>query len=455
MQTVAERIVEPNWLNKTLFLSDNLPVMRRMNSGLLDLIYLDPPFNSNRKFRQPLGDGGMREVFKDIWRETDLDQAECAQLAGEYPALYSAITAAKTCHGGSMFSYLLMMAPRLMECHRLLKETGSLYLHCDPTASHYLKTILDAIFQPQNFRNEIVWCYGKWSNRSNCFQRNTDHILFYAKTEDATFNILREFSDDKKRKMEKGYITNTVRNAKSSSGRIRQLIVYDRVKAAVKIKEGDYDNIVYAEGKGSPMKNWWTIPHLNSQAKERSGYPTQKPQALLERIIRASSNQGDWVFDPFCGCATTLVAAEKLNRKWIGIDVSPQSSKEIKKRMIKLAIDREENELAIWKGIHNRDLRTAKQLAQLDRTEWGELPPPRTHKKRLFGEQKGQCAAAGCPNNPGYDNMEVDHIVPKSKGGTDHGSNLQLLCSGCNRKKGDRPQAYLDDQLKKLGITLH
>ena len=121
--------------------------------------------------------------------------------------------------------------------------------------------------------------------------------------------------------------------------------------------------------------------------------------------------------------------------------------------MIKLAIDREENELAIWKGIHNRDLRTAKQLDRLERTEWGKLPHPRTHKKQLFGEQKGRCAA--CENNPGYENMEMDHIVPKSKGGTDHKSNLQLLCAGCNRKKGNRPQAYLDDQLKRLGITLH
>lgn len=121
--------------------------------------------------------------------------------------------------------------------------------------------------------------------------------------------------------------------------------------------------------------------------------------------------------------------------------------------MIKLAIDREENELAIWQGIHPRDLRTAKQLDRLERTEWGKLPHPRTHKKQLFGEQKGRCAA--CENNPGYENMEMDHIVPKSKGDTDHISNLQLLCAGCNRKKGNRPQAYLDDQLKRLGITLH
>ncbi len=425
IQDAVKQIVDPNWKNKTLFLGDNLPIMRRMNSGLVDLIYLDPPFNSNRKFSQPIGDGGMREVFKDVWRETDVDQAECARLAESRPVLYSVIQAAREAHGGSMFSYLLMMATRLIECRRLLQETGSIYLHCDPTASHYLKMIMDAVFGHQNFRNEIVWCYEKPRPAKHKWRANHDCILFYVKGEGNTFNTQRVPTKDGKFELRKPF----------------------------KRPDG---TIWTPKEPGKAAGSWWAdIPSFATamSAKERSGYPTQKPEALLERIIRASSNEGDIVFDPFCGCATTLVAAEKLSRRWIGIDVSPQSAKEIKKRMIKLAIDREENELAIWQGIHNRDLRTAKQLDSLRRDEWGELPHYRTHKQRLFGEQKGRCAA--CGNNPGYDNMDVDHIVPKSKGGTDHRSNLQLLCAGCNRKKGNRPQAYLDDQLKKLGITLH
>ena len=449
-QQAAEEIMEPNWKNKTLFLGDNLRIMRRMNSSLIDLIYADPPFNSNRQYKQPMGDGGMREVFKDIWRETDVDQAECALLAESFPSLYQAIQASRACHGGAMFSYLLMMAPRLLECRRLLKESGSIYLHCDPTASHYLKTIMDAIFKPQNFRNEIVWSYKKWTNTTRSFQKNHDYILFYSKSDDYKFNkLFGPLTKDQIRIRKTGY------NAGSQGGQ-KILRVYDRVKAAKKIEEAENEGrIVYyidKPHKGSPLPAVWPLPILGGGSKERSGYPTQKPQALLERIIKASSNEGDVVFDPFCGCATTLVAAEKLGRQWLGIDVSPQSAKEIKKRMLKLAIDRGEDELAIWKGIHNRDLRTAKQLDSLYRDEWGELPHYRTHKPRLFGEQKGKCAA--CGNNPGYDNMDVDHIVPKSKGGTDHKSNLQLLCAGCNRKKGDRPQAYLEAQLKRLGIIL-
>ena len=142
---------------------------------------------------------------------------------------------------------------------------------------------------------------------------------------------------------------------------------------------------------------------------------------------------------------------EKLQQEWAGIDVSPQAAVEIKEQMIKLAIDRGENELAIWKGIHNRDLR--KSVASLHRDEWGDLPKPRMHKKWLYGDLSWNCK--GCGNHFESRNLEVDHYVPKLKGGTDHISNLQLLCSGCNQMKGDHPQAYLDNLLEKLGITLH
>ena len=198
--------------------------------------------------------------------------------------------------------------------------------------------------------------------------------------------------------------------------------------------------------------NWTDILSFQatSRSKERTGYDTQKPLKLYERIIKASSNPGDRVFDPFCGCATTLVAAEKLGREWVGIDIADQAEAAIKKRMIKLAIDRGDNDLAIWKGIHIRNLK--KSVASLYRDEFGKLPHYRSHKSWLYGKQSGYCA--GCGKHFEERHLEVDHYVPKSKGGTDHRSNLQLLCGACNRMKGDRPQAYLEAQLKRLGIIL-
>ena len=432
----AEKAIEPNWKNKTLFLGDNLHIMRRMNSSLMDLIYLDPPFNTGRKFRAPIGaDKEITEVFSDIWREEDLDQLEHALLAqytGEelplfsrarykgFNPLYSAITASRATHGKWMFTYLIMMALRLIEMRRLLKETGSIYLHCDSTASHYLKMVMDAIFGKENFRNEIIWGYRTQGVAKRWWPRKHDVILYYCKNHKANPTF--------KPQMERQMYAKPFRHTKQDEFGRYYVDTYKR-------DVWDHDE---------------TRPTI-SQSQERTGWPTQKPLALLERIIQASSNPGDRVFDPFCGCTTTLIAAEKLGREWVGIDIAEQAKVEIKKRMIKLAIDRGENELAIWKGIHIRELQ--KSVASLHRDELGKLPHPRTHKNWLYGQQKGHCA--GCGKHFEMRHLEVDHFVPKSKGGTDHRSNLQLLCSACNRMKGDRPQAYLDAQLKRLGIVLN
>ena len=349
--------------------------------ALADLIYLDPPWNSGANYNILFGSGqasdddsqtAQETAFKDMWQwnaEADrrvnriilpVDDPEYH----DHPA-YKSIFALKTLLGKSgMLSYLSYMAERLALLREMLKDTGSIYLHCDPHASHYLKIVMDNIFGAENFRNEIVWCYGKWSNKANCFQRNTDTILFYGKSENAKFNVLREFSDDKKRKMEKGWVTNTVRSAKSSSGRIRQLIVYDRAKAADAIKKGNYDNIVYTEGEGSPMRNWWTIPHLNSQAKERTGYPTQKPLALLKRIIEASTDEGDVVLDPFCGCGTAVVAAHQLKRKFVGIDISLYATETVAWSRLINEAKMPEKEIKI-QGIP-ADFPSAKRLAKDD-----------------------------------------------------------------------------------------
>ena len=180
-------MAEPNFASGTVWTGDNLDIMRGMNSECVDLIYLDPPFNSNRNYEAPIGTKAAGAAFKDAWTLDDIDVHEHGELADRNPAAYSVIEAARHAHGKGMQSYLIFMAVRLLEMHRILKPTGSIYLHCDPTASHYLKLLMDGIFGRRGFRNEIVWCYRKWSVSADQFVRNHDTILFYA-GEGHTFN---------------------------------------------------------------------------------------------------------------------------------------------------------------------------------------------------------------------------------------------------------------------------
>ena len=417
-------------MNRTIFTGDNLDILRGLNSGSVDLIYLDPPFNSNRNYSAPIGSEAAGAAFRDTWTLDDVDLAWHGEIAERSPALYSVIQSAGLSHGPSMKSYLIMMAVRLLEMRRVLAERGSIYLHCDPTASHYLKALMDSIFGAKQFLNEVVWTYAKWSNTARYFQRNHDILLAYSQKDRYTFNVQKVLSADKLAKIDKGYQFNRPNGKK-------QLIVYDEAKAAHKIDEGGYDRIVRRPVEGSPMSDsWHDINILNSQAKERTGYPTQKPLALLDRIIRASSNEGDTVLDPFCGCATTLVAAEKLNRRWIGCDLSPLAASLILERF-----DRECGGLVVDVN-HRADIPR--------RTDQGKLPHYRTHKHTLYGKQEGVCA--GCQTHFAFRHLEVDHIQPRKRGGSDHLNNLQLLCGHCNRLKGAGSQEQLIAKLIKLGL---
>ena len=404
----------------TLYTNDNLFILTGMNSNYVDLIYLDPPFNSKRFYSAPIGSRAAGSSFKDMWTWDDVNEAYLETLAGKYPALTTFIASIGVIHSDAMKAYLTYMAQRIIEMHRILKDTGSLYLHCDPTASHYLKILLDEIFGKNNFRNEITWCYHKWTNKSNGFQHNHDVILFYTKTDKFTFNKL----ENKKAiaaHYEKGYHTNTIK------GNISQLIVYDSEKAKKQIESEKYDKIVHREGVTKVvMPDWWEISILNSQSKERTGYPTQKPLALLQRIVKASSNEGDIVIDPFCGCATTCVAAQQLNRKWIGIDIEKQA--------VNILIERLSDDAGIFKDFINTT-----DIPQ--RTDIQIVEPTKSVKERLYEVQNGICN--GCKTYFEVRNMEIDHIIPKAKGGGDYYENYQLLCSACNKKKGDRPMEYL------------
>lgn len=301
-----------------LYYADNLVALREhVADASVDLVYLDPPFNSNANynilFRSPAGHAAESQIeaFEDTWHWNNAaeDAFEQVLRSGQTHA-FDLLRAMRTFLGeNDMMAYLSMMAIRLVELHRVLKPTGSLYLHCDPTASHYLKLLLDGVFGKANFRNEIIWCYRKWSVAQGQYPRNHDTILFYSRNGAQTFHTL--YGDPSPGTM------------KRWGGRRQRAVFEDGVR-----KAGSTD-----EEARTPLPDWWDISILNPNSKERLGYPTQKPVALLERIISASTNEGDVVLDPFCGCATTIHAAEKLRRRWIGIDITHLAVSAIERRM--------------------------------------------------------------------------------------------------------------------------
>ena len=295
----------------TLYYGDNLDILRRyVPDESVDLVYLDPPFNSKATYNVLFGeqDGSQAaaqiKAFDDTWT-WDQAAAQAYQETVEAGGKVSqAMQAFRMLLGDSnMLAYLSMMAPRLVELRRVLKPTGSIYLHCDPTASHYLKMLMDAVFGHRNFRNEIVWSYKRWPVNVPYFQRMHDTLLFYQKTDSPqrTFNTLHV---DRAKSTQKRWSDKKIRARHDETGA--------RIPS---ISEED-------ESQGVPMRDVWTISIIAPSAKERLGYPTQKPEALLERVIQASSSEGDLILDPFCGCGTTVAVAERLNRRWIGIDIT-------------------------------------------------------------------------------------------------------------------------------------
>ena len=393
--------------NRTIFIADNLPVMRGMEDQSVDLIYLDPPFNSKHNYAAPIGSKAAGAEFKDTWTLDDVDIAWWGEIAESNQALYEVLDMTRHVGGKSAMSYLIYMAIRILEMHRILKSTGSLYLHCDPTMSHYLKMVLDAIFQPQNFKNEIIWAYRRYTANSKRFQREHDVILFYgADDKHHAFNTIYESYGKESGKMDSHY-------KMGDDGR------WFRWQK----RRGKEPYKIYLSDKGRRSGDVWNIPHINASAKERIGYPTQKPLALLERIIQASSDVGNVVFDPFCGCATTCLAAERQGRKWIGCDVSERAYSLIEQR---LKADAGIAKFITGAGqvIHRTDIPHRKGRRSKD------------IKHTLYGIQQGHCN--GCKYHYQFKDLEVDHIIPRAKGGQDDDKNLQLLCGNCNRRKGGK-----------------
>ena len=279
--------------NRTLFIADNLDIMRGMDDETVDLIYLDLPFNTKKNFKAPIGSPAEGAEFKDIWTDEDIKFEWHGEIAEQNEELYQIIRASESVYDRSMRIYLTAMAVRLFEMRRILKPTGSIYLHCDPTVSHYLKLVMDSLFGKANFRNEIAWCYKRWPSKQTNFQKMHDVILRYAKSKDVIWNQLYDDFTEQTKKRIKG--KKKIEHYVGESGKVL-------IRATEEVSPG------------VAMCDYWNIPMIAGRAKERTGYPTQKPLALLDRIIKASSNEGDMVLDPFCGCATACVAAEQLGR---------------------------------------------------------------------------------------------------------------------------------------------
>ncbi len=452
-----------NWANKTIWTSDNLPILRGMNSQSVDLIYLDPPFNSKADYAAPIGSKAAGAAFKDTWSLQDVDIAWLDLIEAKHQVLNHILKSAMT---KSNMSYLIYMAVRLLELKRLLKPTGSIYLHCDPTMSHYLKLVMDAIFGYRNFRNEIIWQRRYGRAKGSQFQPKTwgvhnDNILFYAAGPKTRVKPFRRLSDQEAQERfskiddlgrrytsiahfrghgmgDRPNLCYTWRgftNPHPSGWRVsKERLEQEYQEGKVVITE---DNKIvrrrfYDPEVGIKIGNLW-FDIKPPEGDELTDYPTQKPLALLDRIIRASSDEGDTVFDPFCGCATAMVAADRINRHWVGIDVSSKA--------VELVTQRIQHDQGLFQDI----------VARTDipkRTDLGPIAlySSLANKKKLYGEQEGYCN--GCGEHFMMRHLEVDHIVARTSGGSDHIDNLQLLCSSCNRIKGTRGQEYLIARLE-------
>ena len=423
-----------NVQNRTLFHGDNLPFLRGINSNTIHLIATDPPFNKGRDFHATPDSLAAGAKFVDRWSwDKDVHQDWIDAIQDDWPAVWEVIDAARAAAGEDMAAFLCWLGVRLLEMHRVLRDDGSLYLHCDPTASHYLKALLDGIFGRANFRNEIQWYYYNkmHDRRKKLFASATDVLLFYVKdhTADFTFSQLQEKRDKPVRQLVRKKVDGRMVNARDDDGKL-----------------------LYQTKTHRTVDNVWRIPMLQPASKERLGYPTQKPLALYERIIRASSSEGDFVLDPFCGCATTPIAAERLGRQWAGMDIWDGAHKTVIERLQNEGLAAPDGDTAgrlltfgqvgysTVAPVRSDDRQTAAPVLKT-KQKIAEPPGPKMSRAEMVQfliEQNGM-VCRGCDrefDDPLY--LELDHNTPRSDGGLNHISNRLLLCGPCNRIKSNR-----------------
>ena len=413
-----------NVRNRTLFHGDNLPFLQGINSGAVHLIATDPPFKKGRDFHATPGSlaGGAR--FKDRWNwDDDVHDAWIDRIKDDWPAVWAAIESAKLSYGEDMAAFLCWLAVRLMEMHRILRPDGSLYLHIDHTAHAYVKCLMDAVFGWKNFRNEIVWRIGwvsGFKTQKRGWIRNHDTILYYVKSEAAQAKFNKEYIP-----YPPGYVRRDGKPPK---------------------------------GKGIPIEDTWNCSAgdvldsimIKSFSKEKTGYPTQKPLALYERIIKASSNEGDWILDPFCGCATTPIAAERLKRRWIGMDIWDGALEQVQNRLARdTVLQFDDKHHITLPQVHYEtappertdDDEIAAPILKLKITrpkeDWERLSHRQIVKvlESVQGNGIGHITCGGCGRVLEREFMELDHILPKADGGRNDITNRILLCRPCNGKK--------------------
>ena len=451
---------QPNFKNRTLCEGDNLHFLRSINSKTIDLIATDPPFQKGKDFHATPDSLAAGSSFQDrwtwdnsiegLWHKTLLDKGD--------ENVAHVIEGSRKSYGDDMGAFLCFMAVRLIECRRILKDTGSIYLHCDPTASHYLKELMDAVFGKENFRNEIVWCYTGPSNTKKWFPKKHDIILYYVKSDDSLFNrdnVLVPYDKKSVARFSKQY--------KESKG-----------ASSIFKNSHDLEHIQGLFKAGKCPEDWWSdITPVGRLKKELTGYPTQKPLALYERIIKASSNKGDFVLDPFCGCATTCMAAERLERKWIGIDLWDKAHECVIQRL------HDEGKLAKPGQVRQDILFTEGEITYVnepfERTDdMMEGAPYMPHKMKKFDDSKRKKnpysreemiemildrdgkLCQGCGLDVPIWLYELDHIRPRAEGGSDFVENRILLCGSCNKiKSNTMTLGGLRKELVKVGKMIN
>ena len=471
--------------NRTLYFGDNLEILRKkIPDESFDLIYLDPPFNSNRNynvlFKEGLQDSPAQvHAFEDSWHWSHESKENFEYLVTKTNENISNLMLAleKTIGHNDMLAYLTMMSVRLIELHRVLKKTGSLYLHCDTIASHYLKIVLDVIFGKENFINEIIW---KRTNNpkgsqfdSKKFGQATDTILFYAKSNNYFLDVdisRRKLTDEEisekypKKDERGGYLEYPI--LRSASKGERPNLVYEykgftppkwgwvikKEKLMEIDKRGDlgwrkngapFRKYRSWEDRGEPIYNLWDdISRIQSNSGEALGYPTQKPEALLERIIKSSSRDGDWILDPFCGCGTTVSVAEKLKRNWVGIDITTLAINLIKYR-IKHQFSLGEKQINV-DGLPT-DLSGAKALFNKDPFEFeywaldlvNAMPAQSKTKENMRGADKGIDGIITFRKNIENDKWEYGKVIVQIKGGGVQRNQIATLKGDAEREKAD------------------
>ena len=458
---------------RTMFIGDNLPVLRALDSESVDMVYADPPFGSGKKRSAPINAQAAEAMFRDVWSLSDIDVAWSGEIRARAPAVAAQIEAAGLSAGLATQAYMTMMAVRLIDIRRVLKPSGVFYLHCDSTVAAYLKVLCDAVFGARQFRNEVIWKRTSAHNRARRYAPVHDTILMYSRTDAYHWNPVYQTYDAEY--IRKKYChTNEVgaryrlsdltapglRNGESGqpwrgfnpSARGRYWAIPRTWPGADEVPSGTQDALDHLDRIGRihwPKKGGMPtfvryleeMPGMRAQdvitdiapihpmAKERTGYPTQRPLALLARLIESSTGPGDMVLDPFCGCATTLVAAEAAGREWIGIDVSSTAVRLVRERM--------------------RDDLGLLGVGVIERTDVPRRKGRRSGNIRvvLHDVQRGRCNL--CEIRVDFRNLTLDHIIPRAHGGLDDDENLQLLCGPCNSLKGTGTMTAAINKLKR------